>query len=267
MAAPHVSGIAALLRVQNPTWSNDAIRSRLFSTANHPVGGPRDDYYGHGIVDAKEALGIPDPPAAPAYFAITNKNDIWNHPQLQWTASATSGVDYRVYHSTSGGQQWSMIGTTGNTSYTDFQVQITTMEDAEDQHVYHARAIKDGLESDPSNIDWVWGKDSGIGKAAAVPDMPLPREFALEANYPNPFNPSTEIRFAVPEASDVTLVVVDLLGREMARLVTESLSGGYHNAMVNAGRWASGVYLYRMEAVGAESGARFVKTRRMTLLK
>jgi hypothetical protein len=95
----------------------------------------------------------------------------------------------------------------------------------------------------------------------------LPKEFALEPNYPNPFNPQTEIKYALPEPSTVTLVVVDLLGREIARLVDGPVQAGVHSVNLDASSWSSGVYLYRMEVTGSETGARFLQTRRMTLVK
>ena len=97
--------------------------------------------------------------------------------------------------------------------------------------------------------------------ASSVEDETAPETFALGANWPNPFNPSTEIAFALPEATDVRLVVYDLLGREVARLVDGPLGAGRHAARFDAAQLASGVYLYRIEA-----GA-FTATRRMTLVK
>ncbi|MEZ4700753.1 MAG: FG-GAP-like repeat-containing protein [Rhodothermales bacterium] len=81
----------------------------------------------------------------------------------------------------------------------------------------------------------------------------LPTEFALEGNFPNPFNPVTTIGFALPEASDVRLVVYDMMGREVTTLIDTNLGAGRYQA-----RWegkndmghtvASGVYILRMTA-------------------
>ncbi|MEZ4700752.1 MAG: FG-GAP-like repeat-containing protein [Rhodothermales bacterium] len=81
----------------------------------------------------------------------------------------------------------------------------------------------------------------------------LPTEFALEGNYPNPFNPTTTIRFALPEAAPVRLEVYDAMGRRIATLLDSSLEAGRHEAMwdgrTDAGvTVASGVYLYRIDA-------------------
>ena len=79
----------------------------------------------------------------------------------------------------------------------------------------------------------------------------VPEAFALYANYPNPFNPSTTIGFDLPEAAEVTLTVYDILGRELARLVSRRLEAGYHrvswNGKAGDGREApTGIYITRL---------------------
>ena len=88
----------------------------------------------------------------------------------------------------------------------------------------------------------------------------------LQGNYPNPFTDATTLRFALPEATDVRLVVFDLLGREVARLVEERLPAGTHEV-----RWdgtlrsghaaASGVYIVRLEAGAVHTTRRILRTR------
>ncbi|MGI9173858.1 MAG: right-handed parallel beta-helix repeat-containing protein [Rhodothermales bacterium] len=89
----------------------------------------------------------------------------------------------------------------------------------------------------------------------------VPAAFALEANWPNPFNPATTIAFALPEASDVRLVVYDVMGREVARLADGPMAAGRHEVAFEAGRLPSGTYLYRIEA------GDFSAVQRMTLVK
>ncbi len=94
----------------------------------------------------------------------------------------------------------------------------------------------------------------------------LPKEFALHGNYPNPFNPSTRIQFDLPENAQVQIQIVDMLGREVITLPAQELEAGANRSVeMNAGSLASGTYLYRIMATGAES--RHVKTGRMTLVK
>ncbi len=88
--------------------------------------------------------------------------------------------------------------------------------------------------------------------ALALEDLPgVPSDFALQQNYPNPFNPSTTIRFDLPEAAEVSLLVYDMLGREVARLVTGQMEAGYHSVTWD-GREATGrsvptgLYIARM---------------------
>ncbi|GIW91300.1 MAG: hypothetical protein KatS3mg109_1732 [Pirellulaceae bacterium] len=86
----------------------------------------------------------------------------------------------------------------------------------------------------------------------------IPHTMVLEQNYPNPFNPSTTIRFSLPQRSQVTLKVFDVLGREVATLVDEEMDAGEHSVVFSTrGRYAfggnavdlpSGVYFYRMQA-------------------
>ncbi len=94
----------------------------------------------------------------------------------------------------------------------------------------------------------------------------LPTEFVLRGNYPNPFNPSTRIQFDLPERAQVTLQVIDVLGRKVIELPAQAFeAGANHTIELNAIHLASGTYLYRMIATGSES--RYEKTGLMTLMK
>lgn len=91
----------------------------------------------------------------------------------------------------------------------------------------------------------------------------LPTEFALNANYPNPFNPTTTISYDVPEAAHVRLEVYDMMGRRVATLVNGEMAAGRYEAIWNArsdagAPVASGVYLYRMQAGSFEAVNRMV---------
>jgi hypothetical protein len=89
----------------------------------------------------------------------------------------------------------------------------------------------------------------------------LPTAFQLHGNYPNPFNPSTVIRYDLPAQSHVRLDVYDLTGRRVATIVDGQMPAGRHDALWNASGMASGMYIYRLETTG------HVATGRMTLLK
>ena len=94
----------------------------------------------------------------------------------------------------------------------------------------------------------------------------IPSEFALRQNYPNPFNPTTTIKYDLKQNTDVSLVVYDMLGREVKTVVNANQTAGYKkvvwNGTNNAGNKVStGVYIYKLVA------GDFVKTRKMILMK
>ena len=88
----------------------------------------------------------------------------------------------------------------------------------------------------------------------------------LHQNFPNPFNPNTSLRYELPIATDVVLVVYDILGREVIRLVDEHKEAGYHQVIWQGqdrfGRdLASGVYIYRIVT------SQYSRSSKMLLLK
>ncbi len=88
-----------------------------------------------------------------------------------------------------------------------------------------------------------------------------PKNFTLEQNYPNPFNPSTKIRFDIPKQSFIKLVVYDILGREIEKLVDKEMLPGSYETTFDGRNLSNGVYFYRIEAGG------FVKSSKMVLIK
>ncbi|MBX2992304.1 MAG: T9SS type A sorting domain-containing protein [Bacteroidetes bacterium] len=88
-----------------------------------------------------------------------------------------------------------------------------------------------------------------------------PSHLRLEQNYPNPFNPSTTIEFALPKAGIVSLKVFDIVGREVAILVNESMQPGYYRTQFNASALSSGVYFYHIQAGDFSQTKKFVLLR------
>jgi len=89
----------------------------------------------------------------------------------------------------------------------------------------------------------------------------VPKEYRLEQNYPDPFNPVTTIRYALPEGVFVRLSVFNLLGQEVRTLVNDIQGPGYKSVSFDAGGLPSGVYTYRISA------GTFTDVKRMLLLK
>jgi photosystem II stability/assembly factor-like uncharacterized protein len=107
----------------------------------------------------------------------------------------------------------------------------------------------------------VWRKPiSQLITSVKIKDV-LPASFALLQNYPNPFNPSTTINYQLPKASKVSLKVYDVLGQKIMTLVNGDMGAGVHSVTFNAGKLASGVYLYRLDA------GTYSQSRKMILTK
>ncbi len=88
-----------------------------------------------------------------------------------------------------------------------------------------------------------------------------PETVELSANYPNPFNPTTEIAFSIPEKTHVSLSVFNQRGQEIAKLLDRQLPAGKHSVVFNASEYPSGTYIYRLKA------GSFQQTRQMVLVK
>jgi hypothetical protein len=89
-----------------------------------------------------------------------------------------------------------------------------------------------------------------------------PQTYSLEQNFPNPFNPSTLIRFSVPEQGLVTLKVYSLIGEEVATLVNGELSSGTYEVDFRGTEYSSGIYFYTLTADNT-----YIATKKMILLK
>ncbi len=102
---------------------------------------------------------------------------------------------------------------------------------------------------------------------ATEPESMLPTVFALHPNYPNPFNPSTQLKFDLPVGGNVSLVVYDVLGREITELVSGYREAGYLSATWNASDRASGVYFVRFNVTDAEGKVKYSKVNKLLLMK
>ena len=100
-----------------------------------------------------------------------------------------------------------------------------------------------------------------IGDAPMPPVDPLPKDYFLEENYPNPFNPNTTIQYTLPADGRVVVTVINLLGQEVARLVDGFQARGRHEAVLDLHGHASGVYLVTLIA------GEYIQTRKVMMVK
>jgi hypothetical protein len=191
---------------------------------------------------------------------------------LKWNASKEVDgevIDYLIYAQV-GQTQVEMIHDTTDTSYAITYQEI--LENVFEPFPMLPRVkVKFSIEA-TDGIDTV--KVTGDDRVVFVnryeylstESEGIPTEFALHENYPNPFNPTTTLRFDLPELSDLTLTIYNMLGQRVRTFNMQSTPAGYHTITWDATndfgeQVGAGVYLYQLQAKD------FVKTRKMVLLK
>lgn len=174
---------------------------------------------------------------------------------LSWSASEGDDEldEYKVYRGDEEAEDledFEEIARTSNTTYED------VVETGDQAYRYRVSAIStDDRETLPSEYAEITVTSSE--EEAGVPD-----EFALHDNYPNPFNPSTNIQYDLPEQATVTLRVYNVMGQLVQTLVDNvEQQPGQHTIEFDASDLASGVYIYRIEA------GNFSQTRQMMFIK
>ena len=109
-----------------------------------------------------------------------------------------------------------------------------------------------------------WGSTSAVINVTGIDEELVgltPETFALYNNYPNPFNPATKIRFAIPQSTFTILKVYSILGEEVASLVNELKTPGIYEINFDGTDLASGTYIYKLQA------GDFSETKKMIVLK
>ena len=75
----------------------------------------------------------------------------------------------------------------------------------------------------------------------------LPKDFEIYPNFPNPFNPTTQLKFGIPDQADVRILVFNMLGQTVYKWQASLLSAGYHEHPIDADGWSSGIYIYQIQ--------------------
>ena len=210
-----------------------------------------------GNYDSDPASGYSVDNIAPGLIAGLQANVSDGVVNLSWNISEASDLShYVVYRGNSPdftADEETMLGETTDPGYSD---DVTELGDY--YYVVTAVDIHEN-ESDPSEA-------VNVTLLSLVDVHGLPEEYALHQNYPNPFNPTTTLRYDLPEDATVSVVIYDMMGRQVRTLVSGQASAGYHstlwNATNNRGQSVSaGLYLYTIHA------GDFRQTKKMVLLK
>jgi hypothetical protein len=209
-------------------------------------------------------------PYAPTNLQITNTGNYNDYVRLDWNPSSSSDVNgYKIFRCLvadiySSCTSWQYVLYESATQTVDPSLLIGDSQSA-DVAKYHVKAVDaDGYESVRSNIDswYVNNPNSWLKGPSDEPTRKIPEAFSLDGNAPNPFSEQSTIRFALPEATHVSLVAYDMQGRVVQRLVEESMAAGFHRVRFEARGLPSGVYIYRLRA-----GDSFTDTGQMVLIK
>ncbi len=212
---------------------------------------------------------------SPAELPICRATDIQEYPEavtdgrdgviITWR-DVRNGTDYNIYAQ--------RLGADGNVKWTLDGVPVTTAAGNQD----NIRMISDS--NGGAIITWT-DQRSGYFQydiyAQKVTDpnvlsvnsdaSRLPDKFKLIGNYPNPFNPSTTIKYSLPFSSSVKLTVYNILGQKIKMLVNRIQSAGYHEYSWNADSEPSGIYLYALSAESNNGKNNFRAVKKMILLK
>lgn len=226
---------------------------------------------------AKKIYFEAGPPQAPQNLTLINPT--YESPLLTWSASpepdVVSGGHVIVQRRYKWGGQpvhswsdWSTIATLAGTAtqYTDTHWDQSGAGPDSLQYRIQAEDATGNFSAFSDNGSMLYNhaaqKEAGASQAEAKPEW-----YDLRQNYPNPFNPSTTIRFGLPVAGNVSLIIYDVHGRDVATLVRGTMNEGYHTATWNASSVASGVYFARLSVTNEIGKVAFNKVTKLLLMK
>ena len=191
-------------------------------------------------------MAIPLPVELVSFTALLNNG----FAELQWTtATESNNRGFAIERKSASG--WEKVGfvqghgTTTNENQYGFLDDIRKLQSA---------LISYRLKQIDFNGTYEYSSEIQINNT-------VPSEFSLKQNFPNPFNPSTQINFSIPQTSLVVLKVYDVTGREVATLLNQYKTAGSYTLNFNATELASGIYYYTIAA------GSFSSTKKMILMK
>ena len=238
---------------------NDTILSALlFIEGKAPVGYRTveaiDQFQNSYSKDSAFFVKLSIPAAPDLVYPPNNSQMILTNPVFEWDSNASIST-HRIQISTDSNFSSLILNTSGIVNHY-FQMPNNVLQLST---LYYWRVNGTNIMgTGPWSAVWNFRvRDTGIEKISSI----IPAEFRLHNNYPNPFNPETNIKFEIPGSGLVIITIYDLLGNKIITLLNQHLSAGVYKVNWIATNLASGIYFYRMESKD------FIDTKRMVLLK
>lgn len=231
-------------------WSNSTsgVDGAIQNTSTTGIGGlwNGSDFGSPGNVQGQSAL--------PVELTTFTAAIIDQNVELNWeTATEVNNYGFEIERastSSAAGKSWETLGFVeghGNSNSPKFYSYTDNTIEASGKYNYRLKQI---------DIDGTF-EYSDVVEA----NLGAPESYELDQNYPNPFNPTTSIRFNLPMDSNVKLTVFNVLGQEVAELINENITAGYHSVNFDGSSLNSGIYFYQLETND------FTQIRKMMLVK
>ncbi len=262
-ATPSIAGVAAMILSVHPELTPVQVRDALRTTASNAIS--PNNSIGWGIVDAyaavlKNGMVISTDPE----ITLTNDSN-YSIGMFVISSSVVKKDSIRLFYSNDSGSTFSSLKMTLSEivdSSTNSGKFTAVIPKSSATPRFYTRAV------DATNISRTSPYkaptelyDVKTGTTSVRSETPVPTIFTLEQNFPNPFNPKTMINYHLPRASVVSLKVYDLLGKEIATLVSGAQPIGNYTVTFSGTGLASGIYFYQLQTDN------FIETKKMVLLK
>lgn len=265
LSTPLVGGVAAMILSARPELTPMQVRDALRNTADN-ANKPNNEY-GWGLINAYKAV---------LYYGMIISTD----PEISVTQDSNNLIAlYIISKNVIKKDSVVLLYSTDNgLTYTKVQMQLSVESDSTTHsgkysgiiplqapkvktRFYVQASDANETRTSPYNAPTMYyDLQTGVMR---VPDENIPMSFVLEQNFPNPFNPTTMIRYTIPKASFVTLEVFTVLGQKVATLVSKEQTSGTYDVpfSLQTHSLPSGVYFYRLMANA------FVETKKMMIVK
>lgn len=193
--------------------------------------------------------------AMPVNMASFNASVTKQNVRLNWiTASELNNAGFEIQRSNSENVNWSTAGfVKGNgtiNSSTSYSFEDKNL--AAGKYSYRLKQIDNNGNFAYHNLN-------------TLVEVETPEKFELSQNYPNPFNPSTKIDYSLPQNGKVTMIIYDVLGKELLRPVSSEHNAGYYTVEISSNKLSSGVYFYRL--IADMNGKSQILTKKMLIIK